>query len=238
MSAPRCRPVPLAARLLAGLLLPPAAAVAEPVWREAVWVSPAGAGAAIPGLLSVPSGWQPGDAAALLLPAGPAPDPLRHRVAEALLAAEAAVLDLDPQAAGRHVPGLPPRPGLQPDEVRPALAAAAGVLRQEVGAGLTVVIGFGLAGDAALAAAEGSAAGAPAPGFAAAAALGGTGPARFRAGVPPPAAQAWPRRAPLLCDLLAQPAAEPEARQRCTRALLGPPTGPLWEPPLLAARGR
>ncbi|MDO9708108.1 hypothetical protein [Paracraurococcus lichenis] len=208
---------PLRAALLALLLLlAPGARAGEVAWWEPLWLQPPGADVPFPALLSLPAGWQPGDAAVVLLPDGPAPTPLRLRLVEALLAAEAAVLELDPHAARAGVPGLSPVAALPPADAGPALRAALQALQAETGAGLLVAIGLGPAGETALRAAE-----EPAPSLAAAAALGG--PLRIAAGAPPAAGQRWDLRAPLLCALLAGAAEEPAARGRCEGALLGPP---------------
>ncbi|MBK1658574.1 hypothetical protein, partial [Paracraurococcus ruber] len=134
-----------------------AARADDEAWRDLLWLEPAGTTAPLPLLLTTPSGWQLGDAAVLLMPGGPGELPLRRRVQAALLAADAAVLELDPAAAQAAMPGLPPVPVLAPDALRPVLAEAARALRTEAGAGLVVAIGLGPAGGAALEAAEAAA---------------------------------------------------------------------------------
>ena len=98
--------------LLLGLLLPAAARAEETHWHEPLWLQPPGADAPFPVLLTLPPGWQPGDAAIVLLPDPDRPEALRHRLAAALLAAEAAVVVLDPQAAWAELPALPAVPAL------------------------------------------------------------------------------------------------------------------------------
>ena len=64
--------------LLLGLLLPAAARAEETHWHEPLWLQPPGADAPFPVLLTLPPGWQPGDAAIVLLP-----DPDRPEAAAA-----------------------------------------------------------------------------------------------------------------------------------------------------------
>ena len=208
--------VPVLRRLaiLLLLVLPLPALAQEPIWHEPLWLQPPGADAPFPVLLSLPPGWQPGDAAVILLPDPAAPGPLRHRIVQALLAAEAMVVELDTLAAWRELSALPPYPALSPVALPDALRAARHLLRAEVGAGLLVVLGLGQAGELALAAmAE--------PGLAAAAALGAA--PRFLAGAPPPPAEQWPLRARLLCAVLAGVTQEGTAAAlRDCRAALAP----------------
>lgn len=200
--------------LLLGFLLAAPARAEDTAWREAVWLQPSGADAPFPVLLVLPVGWQPGDAAVILLPDPDGPPGLRDRVMRALLRAEAAVLALDPVAASTEVPVLPPYPALTLAGQAEALRAALRLLRGDVRAGLLVVLGLGQAGALA-AAAE--------PELAAAVALGGPAPV-FRPGARPPAAEQWPLRARLLCAVLAEAAAGaagPAATaQDCRAALL------------------
>ena len=173
--------------------------------------------AAIPGLLMLPPLWSPGDAGAVLLSDGPGPDPLRQRLAAALLAVGAAVLELGARPARRGAardaavsPAPPARPADLLDEVFGALRS----MRAEAGAGLVVVLGTGQAAGAAALRAAGSAAEEAArlapggSGFAAAAAFGPDGAASFAAGGPPPAEERWDLRAPPLCAALAGAVAE------------------------------
>lgn len=199
--------------LLLVLLLPRPVAAEEPVWREPLWLQPPGADAPLPVLLTLPVGWQPGDAAVVILPDPDAPQVLRHRAVRTLLAAAAAVVELDPVAASVELPAMPPYPALDPADQPAALRAALLRLRAETGAGLLVALGLGAAGEVALAAAA-------EPDLAAAAALGGG--ARFLPGVPPPAAQQWPMRARLLCAALAEVAGGAAAQRDCQAALLLP----------------
>src|SRR4051794_32043338 len=138
MSAPRWTSFFL---VLAWLLLP-CPAPADPLWQEALWLQPPGAATPFPVLLTLPAGRMPGDAAVVLLP-----DP---RQPEALLAAEAAAVELDPLAAGAAIPGLPPAAPLDRAGQPAALRAVLRLLREETGAGLLVALGLGEAGEAAL----------------------------------------------------------------------------------------
>jgi hypothetical protein len=213
-------PIPHWLPVLLGLL-PALATAGEPVWREPLWLQPPGADAPFPVLLTVPLGWQPGDAAVVVIPdpegtAGP-----RHRAVEALLAAEAAVVELDTIAAWVAVPGLPPSPALTAAGLPTALHAALDRLRVETRAGLLVVLGFGMAGEVALAAVDAPSLGVPhpdGPRLVAAIALGAV--PRFRAGPPPPPGEQWPLRAGLLCGVLAQVAGAAALQRDCRTALL------------------
>ncbi len=223
MSAPRRRSALVSLVVLA---LAPGPVAADPPWREPLWLYPPGADAPFPALLTLPAGWLLGDAAVLVLPEGPEPGPFHHRVVEAMLAADAAVLELNPDMTHGATPGLP---AAMPTALRPVLAAAFLALRRDAGAGLMAAIGLGPAGAVALRAAEDSAEGVLPPILSAAAALGGTGPARFQVGAAPPAEEQWPLRARLFCTLLAGLEGGAEARRRCEDVLLAPPA------PLLAA---
>ncbi|MFC7475241.1 hypothetical protein ACFQS7_12805 [Dankookia sp. GCM10030260] len=203
-------PIPRWLPLLACLLAVPARAT-DPVWHEPLWLQPPGADAPFPVLLALPLGWQPGDAAVVLLPDPAGPAAPRRRLVEALLAAEAVVVELDPLAAWAMLPALRPHPALSLPAYPAALRAALDRLRVETGAGLLVVLGLGPAGAVALAAAAW-------PGVAAAAALGDA--PRILAGAPPPAAEQWPLRAGLLCALLAEAADGAPAPRDCRAALL------------------
>lgn len=140
------------------------------------WIAPGGTGSASPAVLLQPAGWRAGDAAVMLAPGGDWPPGLRGRLAEALVAAGAAVLDL----AG---PGAGGAPGVA--------EGAARMLDRDVSAGLVVVIARG-EGAAALVSAG--------PPVAALARIGPGAPS-FVFGAAPPG-QAWPERAALFCALL------------------------------------
>lgn len=140
------------------------------------WIAPGGTGAASPAVLLQPAGWQAGDAAVMLAPGGDWPPGLRGLLAEALVAAGAAVLDL----AG---PGAGGAPGVAEEAAR--------MLGRDASAGLVVVIARG----------EGAAALAPASLPVAALVRLGPGAPGFVFGAAPPG-QAWPERAALLCALL------------------------------------
>jgi hypothetical protein len=171
----------------------------EPPQFLAVWLHP-GLGLArpdAPALLNLPPGWMAGDAVVVIVP-GDWPPGLRDGFMAALLESGAAVLELHALR-----PGLPGADPLR-DEIAAGLRAA----REAVGAGIVVLVGRGAAGDVALAAAA-EAATADGTRFAAAVRLGAPRPAIvFRAA---PDTQAWPARAPLFCDLLANARAQDEA---------------------------
>jgi hypothetical protein len=181
-----------AAALLAALGAAPARA--EPpadtghAERVAVWLSP-GLGLAdpaAPALMTLPPGWTSGDAIVVLTPAEGWPAAARERLTTALLDSGAGVLALN-----RH-------DGAQ---VVADLGAALDVAHSQYGAGLIVALGYGTAGDAALSVAaravtpEGSR-------YAGALRLGPGRPDMRFAAAPP--IEAWPERAALLCDLLAE----------------------------------
>jgi hypothetical protein len=229
-----------AAAGLAALVAQPAAAT-EYTRFELLFVPPVRADALrpLPVLLNLPPAWQPGDAAAILLFQPPAAEPLRNRLTGALLQRGAAVLDLEAHVAEGFVadPSATPTPPTVESLLRD-LGAAAHALRAEHAPGVMIAIGHGLGGDAVLLAAE------PAAGagdFAAVASFGPGAPA-FRAGTPPPPGEAWPSRAPLLCETLAyvhaaaatplEESADLRARQvaaerDCAAALVGTPAGPV-----------
>jgi hypothetical protein len=220
--------VRLAAALLASLAAP--AGAAEPPLVIPLFVEvPPVQGAAGPGcvgtaILTAPGGWSPGDAAAVVLADHERPDPARDRLTGALLAEGAAVLEL----AARGLCGGAAGPV-------PALFAALRTLRREAAAGLVVAIGHGPGGEAALeAVAEARAAahlGRSGERFAAAARLGADR-AVFAPGPAPPAAEAWPLRARLLCATLAGAAtdgtgeaARRQAADACASALAASSAG-------------
>ena len=188
----------------------------------------------LPALLSTPPGWSPGDAAAVLLPDAYPGTATHNRLADALLAEGAAVLEIDPEARR----GLSPEGAAAPmpasaAEVLADLFGALAALRRHPGAGPVVLIGIGQAAPQVLAAvgplAEARLSSGTA-GYAAVLALGGDG-AGLVPGTPPPAAERWPQRLPLLCEAVAWAVAGSEAegeRMRrlargCTEALLAPP---------------
>lgn len=174
-----------AVALLAGMAVAEGRAAsvgtAELTQFHAVWLEPGLglASPAAPALLNLPPGWMAGDAAVVIAAGGDWPPGLRDRLVAALLDAGAAVLELNPGQRGT-----------------PALAVALAMLGTVQGAGVVVAIGHG--------AAVGAAAGVATPdgrGFAAAVDLGPGRPV-FLFGTAP-AAEAWPARAPLFCDVLA-----------------------------------
>lgn len=179
--------------LVAGLLMaaggarPANAAEVAPAYMP-IGVAPARLAATPPiPLMVIPTGWQPGDVAAVLAPTGEWPPGGRERLTTALMGAGAAVL---------HLPD-PTRPGAPKPEA--AMAEALRALHGVIGVGLAVAIGSGSGGDAALEAAESVTA--EGRRYAAAVRLG-TAPAfRF---IEAPATEGWPARAWVFCDLLAR----------------------------------
>ncbi|HEV7265017.1 MAG TPA: hypothetical protein VGN83_08885 [Falsiroseomonas sp.] len=202
------------------LLLPTVAHAApalepEPPQEQMLWIAPRPA-RPLPALITLPPGWATGDAAVILLTDRQAAPPARDRLRTPLLAEGAAVLELEfGRAPGRDCD----RAALE------ALAAGAAALRQEIGAGLLVAVGFGCAGQAALQAAGGAV---ERIGFAdAAAPLAATmalrdGPPAFAAGSAPSPDEAWPLRAPILCRLLAGALGAADVVGACLSALLPP----------------
>jgi hypothetical protein len=93
------------------------------------------------GLLTYPAGWAVGDAAALVVHAGPSPSAMGRDVRERLLREDAAVLEL---GAGPHPPAA----------LLPTVFALLRALRHHSGAGLVVIIGVGMAGEVALQSAD------------------------------------------------------------------------------------
>jgi len=191
-----------AAFAMAGMCAATAVAAADGGGEEAptlaAWIAPGGDAAAPPwlALLGHPPGWTSGDAAVVLVPDGDWPPGAREALRAALLGAGAAVLDMPP-----HPPG-PPGAGLS-DAVQ--------AVRRDKGAGLVVVIGRGAAPLDLPAA----------PPVAALIRLGPGAPGIVPGEVPP--AEDWPRRAPLLCDLLAAaPLPDvPDLAAACRAALPG-----------------
>ena len=199
-SAPLRFAATAAAALLAGLSA--ARAMAEPPRTVPLFfeVSAAGTGAD-PGcmgatLLTEPPGWSLGDAVAVVVADHERRDAGRDRLAGAMLAESAAVLELGPGG---------------PCGGAAALFGALRALRRDVGAGLVVAIGCGAGGEAALAAvSEAEAASHLGPSSRdrdAAVASFGTGRAAFAPGPAPAAGRAWPMRAGLLCEALARASA-------------------------------
>ncbi len=190
---------------------------------------PAGPAETLRGILSVPPGWRPGDAAAVLLPDQPLPDAAGARILPALLDEGAAVLELDlhtPRGAAADNAFIPASYGGA--ELLPGLFGALLALRQQAGAGLVVAIGIGTGGDAAMLAADRHQAelhlGPDGPRFVAHAQLG-PGRARFAAGLQAPEAhEGWAIRAELLCAALAWATAAARDAD-CRAALLRPAAG-------------
>lgn len=146
------------------------------------------------GLLTYPAGWAVGDAAALIVHDGPSLGAMGRDLRERLLWEDAAVLEL---AAGPQPPAV----------LLPTVFAGLHALRQHAGAGLVVVIGVGMAGEAALLSADPVQAdrhlGADGPRFSAHLHLDPL-QARFLPGHQAiEAREAWPARASALCIALA-----------------------------------
>lgn len=201
--------------ILLGLFLFTPARANNSVWYEPLWLQPPGADAPFPVLLVQPAGWQPGDAAVVVIPDPAGSRSLQDRVVRILLETEAAVVELDPAATQIAMPAMLPYPALEAAARMAALQTALRLLRTETGAGLLVVLGLGQAGTLALAVVT-------EPNLAAAIALGPE--PRYLPGAPPPPAEHWPKRAKLLCDALAGVAAEAaesgQTVQDCREALL------------------
>lgn len=213
-------PIALAATLLAAA---PGAAQQPFASMDLLWVHPAAsAGAPAPCarllVLDLPRDWASGDAAAILLTTTRADARPAARIAAALIAQDTAVLHLDSGAGG----GIGPCAEAPHDPVGEVLGALA-ALKHQAGAGLVVAIGLGASGPAVLAAAREAVTeallGPGGPRLAAGIALDGTRPARFQPGAPPPAAEAWSHRAPLLCEALAA-GSNPALLPACRAALL------------------
>ncbi len=190
---------------------------------EALWIGHGEAahegGAETAGLLTAPPGWTSGDAAAVVIGDAPGDERTRARLFDALLAGDAAVLELDARSPGHRTPGcgVAASAPLRPQDLQPRLFDALLALRRDYGAGLVVAIGFGPVGEAVLSGGdEASAAhrlGDTGPRFAALAFLG-PGQPRFVAGATPPPDENWPARAGPLCAILASAVAAPPGAER------------------------
>jgi hypothetical protein len=172
----------------------------------------------VPSVLRQPLAWSSGDAAVIFLADFSRLDAARERLAAALLAEGAAVLELDARA--------PRAPSALAVEPIPMLFGALMALWRDHGAGPVVVIGFGEAAAAVTlwAVQEDVAArmvGERGPRFAAAVALG-PGVHAFAAGEQPVLEEGWPPRAAILCRLLGDAFEEEDAsgaRRTCLDAL-------------------
>lgn len=207
-SFPRMRALLPAAALLAGLATAAEAAsvgTTEHTQFLAVWLHP-GLGLVrpeAPALLDMPPGWMAGDAMVVIAPGGDWPPGLRDSFIAALLDAGAAVLELN---AGRD--------GSAGDAMlRADIAAALRAAHDTFGAGLAVLVGRGAPAAAAEAAASAESRGGRR--YAAVVRLGGERPGIVFGTAP--AAEAWPDRAPLFCDLLgtARAPGEPDIGAAC-----------------------
>ncbi|BDG73537.1 MFS transporter [Roseomonas fluvialis] len=233
-SLPARRPVAVPA--LMALLLLAVPARGEVTTMDLLWATPAlEPGEAVPCsrllVLNLPRDWQAGDAAVILAgPQGAGGD-----VLAVLIAQQTAVLEL-PDGRGGGIGPCAAAPVVPGAQVLGALAA----LRHEAGAGVVVAIGLGPEAARVLDALDEARAarllGATGPRLAAAAVIYPGGPAAFRAGAPPPPAEAWPSRAPHLCETLARFAA-PGGLPACLAALLGASRETRPAPGVLNAEG-
>lgn len=218
---------------LTALLLAAAARATEHTTFEPLWMAPddneTDVVHTLPGLISLPPGWQPGGGAAIMIGAPEVPGGPRDGVVSRLLGEGALVLELDVFTARGYAAdsGAAPSP---PDAAALAhdLFAALRVLRREYDPGLVVSLGFGLGGEAALRAAtmrlpRGV------TGFVAGADLESR-PTRFAPGAPPDGAEAWSLRVRSLCRALTEPAAADAdmAARRCEAALNGQAAQAAW----------
>jgi hypothetical protein len=189
---------------------------------EALWIGGGGAdheaGGEVAALLTAPPAWTSGDAAAVVIGDAPGDERTRARLFDALLAGDAAVLELDARSPGHRPPGggVAASAPLRPQDLQPRLFDALLALRRDYGAGLVVAIGFGSVGEAVLSGGHEAAAhrlGDTGPRFAALAFLG-PGQPRFVAGATPPPDENWPARAGPLCAILASAVAAPPGAER------------------------
>jgi len=197
------------------LIVTPAARPGEP------------AGCTAMALLNLPQTWRAGDAAVVMLAPWQTPDPARDRLVAALLAEQAAVLEL----------AIAPCPGTETaasaDPVAEALGALA-ALRWRAEAGVVVAIGYGSGARRMLATVEDAEAqarlGLGGPRFAAAAAFGDGAPI-FVLGAEQRPREHAPARLGMLCDALgsvagalaeAERSAPAATATHCRTALAGP----------------
>ena len=168
----------------------PALLAVEPILVEPAATDGGASEALVPALLSRPPGWAAGDAAVVLAAAEAPTDRRRQRLAERLLRAGLAVLELDADPAA---PALP------------TLFGAMRSLREQAEAGPVLLLATGAAGGPALRAVDEAAEvrhlPSGAPGFAAALALG---PNSLLAapGAAAPSGMAWEAAARRLCAAL------------------------------------
>lgn len=201
--------------MLALIAAPPAGraedTLPEQVQTLSAWIFPGGDHAAppVPALWNHPPGWSAGDAAVLLVPGTDWPAGAIEALREAMLAADAAVLEM-----------AEPPPVKLPSQLADALRA----LRRDKGAGVVVVIGRGASGQVALSlrdAIRPDEAPVFSPPFAALIRLGPGAPG-FVAGEAA-RTENWPHRARLLCDLLtAATLADVPGLPEACRAALSP----------------
>jgi len=185
---------------------------------EALWIGDGGvdhgAGGEVRGLFTAPPAWKSGEAAAVVIGDTPSDERTRARLFDALLADDAAVLELEAPALGHRAPGGGAAASTSPRsrDLRLPLFDALLALRRDYGAGLVVAIGLGSDGEAVLRAGDEAAAahrlGDTGPRFAALAFLG-PGQPRFALGTTPRPDENWPARAGPLCTILASAVAGP-----------------------------
>jgi hypothetical protein len=188
-----------------------AASVGTPEYTQflPVWLT-AGPGLPeqpVPALLNLPPGWQVGDAAVVIARGPDVPPAMRDDFSAAVIDGGAALLELHLRAG-------------QEEELPGLLAEALNTLRIGHGAGLVVAVGYGRIAAATLGVLEAEPG--KAGGYTAAAVLE-AGASAVAAGRPPAPEEAWPVRAPLLCEVLGT-ALPGEAGfvEGCARALFTP----------------
>ena len=166
-----------------------AASIGTPEYTEflPVWLSQVTPGNPVPALLNLPPGWQAGDAV-VVVAAGPgAPEALRYRLSAAVIDAGAAVLEVH-IATGREA------------DLPRVLAEGLTALRETYSAGVVVAIGADRTAAAVLAAVHSDQV--VGGGYNGAAVMQ-DGRLRVVAGAAPGMGEGWPRRAPMLCTILA-----------------------------------
>lgn len=188
-----------------------AASVGTPEYTQflPVWLAP-GPGLPehpVPALLNLPPGWQAGDAAVVVVRGRDAPQAIRDEFSAAVIDSGAALLELHLRAD-------------QEEDLPGTFAEALNTLRIGYGAGLVVAVGYGRVAEVTLGLMEAERG--KAGGYTAAAVLE-PGAAVVAAGALPPPGEAWPVRAPLLCEVLgtALPG-EAGFSDGCARALFLP----------------
>jgi hypothetical protein len=173
-------------------------------------------------LVNLPPTWRSGDGAVVLLAVNHPHDAEREKLVSALLADDAAVLELVPlDCGGRHG---------GPDGVIAGALGALDAVSRDLGAGLVVAIGYGRRSAAlsdVVREPVASVLGTNGPRYAAAVVLG-DGPTAFALGAPLPAREQAPSRLAALCRTIAsvtvtlpQVAASATTAEACSTALAG-----------------